>query len=356
MREKPAAAAPAAPASVPLRILVVAACPFPAGRGSQLLVERTTRALIGRGHRVEVVAHRFGESGRTAPFRVHRAGLPRLGRPIASRPDPYRVVDDALLLAVSLRHRPDVILGHNVEGGLVAGVAGRALGAPAVYFRHSAFGEELAYRGALPWMGRAIGRNAERVAMRLCGHTLQLGSHALPSRARAWVLPPPADPDEARVEPADGRTLYYEGNRDPYQNPRWLEVALEAARGVVPGARLIVGRGPADRPRQADLALVPRSLPGGFPMKLLAYQVAGIPAVCVASAAPGLRDGEDAFVVPGRGSPQAFARRVAEAMGDAPGRARLRERARTRALARNDPAEIGRRLEAVLVRVSMAAR
>jgi glycosyltransferase involved in cell wall biosynthesis len=85
-------------------------------------------------------------------------------------------------------------------------------------------------------------------------------------------------------------------------------------------------------------------------MKLLAYQVAGIPTVSVESGAPGMVDGEDAFVVPGAGSPQAFARRVLEALQDEPARMRLREHARARALARNDPERVSALLESVLVR------
>ncbi len=86
-------------------------------------------------------------------------------------------------------------------------------------------------------------------------------------------------------------------------------------------------------------------------MKLLAYQLAGIPAVCVESGAPGTIDGEDAFVVPGRGSPEAFAARVTDALADAPARARVRERARERALRRHDPGRVAEMFESVLVGV-----
>ncbi len=89
-------------------------------------------------------------------------------------------------------------------------------------------------------------------------------------------------------------------------------------------------------------------------MKLLAYQLAGIPAVCVESAAPGLVDGEDAFVVPGRGGPGAFARRVAEALADDAARARVRTLAHARALARHAPARVAALFEASLLRARAA--
>jgi glycosyltransferase involved in cell wall biosynthesis len=338
-----------------VRILVIAPCPFPASRGSQLLIERTTAGLIGSGHEVELLAPRFGEAGRGDPFPVLRAGLPRLGRSIASKPDLARVIDDAGLLLKTLRHRPDVLLGHNVEGGLIAGIAARLIRAPAVYVRHSAFGEELGLvtrrTGAT-----GLGARAERLAARLCARVVQLAPHPWRNGATpVEVVPPPADPAERRIEPADGRTLYYEGNLDVYQNPSWLRTALDRARREEAGVRLLLGKGPADRPPRADLALVPRSLPGGFPMKLLAYQTAGVPAVCVESGAPGMEDGLDAFVVRGEGSAERFGRRVVEALGDPEARQLVRVRARERALARNDPALVTRRLEAVLVRTRMAA-
>jgi hypothetical protein len=250
-----------------------------------------------------------------------------------------------------LRHRPAVILGHNVEGGLLAGLASRILRIPVVYLRHSAFAEELVLTTHGAGLAGRLGHWMERAAERLADSIVELAPHTRNGRA---MIPPPADPEEPRVEPGDGRTLYYEGNLDAYQNPSWLHAALEAARSVDPRVRLLVAAGPRERPATADLGLVPRSLPGGFPMKLLAYQVAGVPAVCIESAAPGMRDGEDAFVVPGRGSPEAFARRVQAALGDRQGREHVRENARRRALSRNDPDAVALQLESVLLRALVA--
>jgi glycosyltransferase involved in cell wall biosynthesis len=329
-----------------MRVAVVATCPFPAGRGSPLLVERTCLGLAGRGHDVLLLAPDARESGRPDPLPVRRA---RGGTQLcvdAARPQWARVGSNAALLALALRTRADVVVGHNADGGAIAGLAARARGVPALYVRHSDTGSELApYGRAATLAGRAL----DGAARHLCTRTIELAAIArtLPGLD---ALPPPADPGEAPVEPGDGATLYYEGNRDPYQNLAWLDVALRAAREVRPDARLLLAAGPRERPARADLALLPRSLAGGFPMKLLAYQVAGIPAVCVEASAPGLVDGEDAFVVPGRGSPEAFARRVAEALADHAGRARLRTLARERALSRHAPEHVAALFEASLHR------
>ncbi len=330
-----------------MRIVVVSAAPFPATRGSQLLVERTTLGLLERGHDVEVLAPSFGEEGRTSSAPLRRAGLPRLGRVPDSHPDVLRGIDDGLLLAAASRIEADVFVGHNLEGGLIAGLAARWRGAPAVYVRHTAFADELALVARWGSIARPFVERAERAAERLATRRVELAPHAC---GPAWdVIPPPADPFETRIEPGPGNVLYYEGNLDAYQNPGWLDAALEAARAKDPSVRLVHGRGPNDRPDFADLALAPRSLPGGFPMKLLAYQVAGIPAVCVSSGAPGMVDRTDAFVVPGTGSAEAFAARVVDALADPKGRSQVRERARTRALKRHDPTRVAKMYEEVIL-------
>ncbi len=85
-------------------------------------------------------------------------------------------------------------------------------------------------------------------------------------------------------------------------------------------------------------------------MKLLAYQFAGIPAVCVASGAPGMLDGLDAFVVPGQGSPGAFAAHVVRALKRPTERRALGLRARARACVRNAPDTVARLWEQTLER------
>ena len=335
-----------------MRVLQVAGCPFPAGRGSQLLIARIAQGRIARGHQVETLAPLQRERGRPERVPILRAGwmggpvsIPAGARELDSVPRPGRLLRDAALAASCVRHSPDVIIGHNVEGGWIAGLAGRVRGIPSVYVRHSGFAEELSLYGNFPRAAHRAGCLLERGARRLAGLTVSLSP-----LAGAEAIPAPGDPAEAAIAPADGCTLYYEGNADRYQNPEWLACALAAARRAEPGVRLLRAHGPGARPAAADLALVPRSLPGGFPMKLLAYQFAGIPAVCVASGAPGMLDGLDAFVVPGQGSPGAFAAHVVRALKRPTERRALGLRARARACVRNAPDTVARLWEQTLER------
>ena len=56
----------------PLRIAMIAACPFPWPRGTPIRIHRIAEAVAGRGHAVHVVTYHLGEELADAPFVVHR--------------------------------------------------------------------------------------------------------------------------------------------------------------------------------------------------------------------------------------------------------------------------------------------
>jgi 1,2-diacylglycerol 3-alpha-glucosyltransferase len=106
-----------------MRVALVIAGPYPALRGSQVLVSHLARGLGARGHDVRVVT--YGE---------------RRGQRPGARPT--RVLLDAVLVArlwrVARRARVDVIHAHNYEAAIAGLLVGRALGRPLVYHGHSA--------------------------------------------------------------------------------------------------------------------------------------------------------------------------------------------------------------------------
>src|ERR1700676_2772363 len=55
-----------------LRIALIAACPFPAPRGTPVRIERMAEALAARGHWVDVVTYHLGADCAGRPFTVHR--------------------------------------------------------------------------------------------------------------------------------------------------------------------------------------------------------------------------------------------------------------------------------------------
>ena len=86
--------------------------------------------------------------------------------------------------------------------------------------------------------------------------------------------------------------------------------------------------------QECDVAVLPRRVCRGFPIKLLNYMALGLPVVACEGSAKLLRDGEDGLVVPFE--PSAFAAAMLELVSD-PNRAfRMGARARSATLREQD--------------------
>lgn len=332
-----------------MRIVVLLASPYPAPRGSQLLVQHTEHGLRRRGHEVTVVSYGSWLRDRTG---LHPA------RPFLD------LVTLARVLAVVRRTRADVLHAHNYEAGAIGVVAARLTGVPLVYHGHSHMEEELssyassrAVRRLLAqvgaWLDRTIPRRADHCLAVTAPLAEALRGHGV---RRVTVLAPVADPaDAAALGPPDPEapapTIGYAGNLDGYQNLTLLLAAFREVRKEFPEARLLVVThvpGPApgglDAPGvevlrarsvaegwraigRAWVAVVPRTDPTGHPMKVLNYMAAGKAIVTTASAAHGLTHDVDAVIVPGAG-PEAFASAITGLLRDPERRARLGRAAR----------------------------
>src|SRR5207249_1670077 len=117
--------------------------PYPALRGSQVLVGQLARGLAARGHDVHLVT--WGEVAADRPG-----------------PRPARIVRDVALLVRLARgvrrHRIDVIHAHNYEAAVAGLVVARATGRPLVYHGHSALADELPLYFTHPLGRRLAGR------------------------------------------------------------------------------------------------------------------------------------------------------------------------------------------------------
>lgn len=338
-----------------MRIALVVAGPWPAMRGSQVLVAHLAAGLRDRGHVVDVVAW-----GR------------RLGRR-AGGLRPVRVLLDAWLVVRLLRHvrraGVDVVHAHNYEGALAALLVRAITGRPVVYHGHSAMAAELptyaSSRVARRVLGR-IGRALDRAVPRRADYCVAVTPELQRTLARGGVGPsalaciaPVGAPSE--LVPVDaaghaaatggGLLVCYAGNLDGYQNLGFLLHVFARVRAAVPDARLeLVTHADAQahaarlaaaglgagveiavvrsydevrrRLARAAVAVSPRAERTGFPMKLLNYMAAGKAIVACAGSAKGVRDGETARVVPD-GDGAAFAEAVVALLRDPAERARL---------------------------------
>jgi glycosyltransferase involved in cell wall biosynthesis len=326
------------------RIVMVAACPFPFPQGSQVLISQLSETLHGRGHHIDLVTYHWGTGEDPPGLPIRRVpGLPGMG-PIMAGPSWRKPVLDMMLAERLVRtvrvQNADLIHTHNVEGLLAALITRRLTGVPVVYHVHNAMGPELHtyFSSRLGrWAGGVAGRWADVHLPRRADYCILLTGHAqgyFRKRGveRMAVVPPGIDFQSGqgasiRKTLGSGPLVIYSGNLDRYQD---LDLLLDGFRLTLrsrPDALLVVstnarpdkvrahamekGIGPSTRFVQAgnfdqvrnllaaaDVAVCPRQVCLGFPIKILNYMAAGKAIVASEGSARGLRHGENGWVVP----------------------------------------------------------
>ena len=363
-----------------MRVALVVAGPYPALRGSQVLVGHLAHGLGERGHAVRLVTY---------------------GDRLAERPGLHaaRVAFDALLTLrlwrVVRREGIDVIHAHNYEAAIAGLIVARATGRPLVYHGHCALAEELptyverrSLHRLVARFGRFLDDNLPRRADFCIAVTDELGCVLRRSgvtEAALACIPPASAPHELppgpmTVGPTEAAGLVcYAGNLDGYQNLGFLLESFRRVRAAEPAARLVlvtheggrvearrlaasgldagvevVGVRSYDEVRRlldaADVAVSPRTERCGFPMKLLNYMAAGKAIVAASGSAKGLCDGVTGRIVPD-GDTKAFAGAIVDLLRDGDARRRLGTAARA---AVEDPAaweQVLDRIEGIYRRV-----
>jgi protein involved in polysaccharide export with SLBB domain/glycosyltransferase involved in cell wall biosynthesis len=388
--------------SVPTRyrIAVVAACPFPSLRGSQVLVRETAEQLAQAGHTVHVVTYPTAQHlTPVARIAIHRvAKLPGLwtARPFGWQ----KVILDVLLAWVLWRvvrqQRIDVIHAHNLEAPLIAFLVRWLTGVPVVYHAHNALADELpCYVGqALRRLARAVGAGLDRRLAGAADHTIALSdrlaaylavrggagrvSAIAPAAARLAVAEAAARRERAPV-------IMYGGNLDPYQNLDCLLHGFARLRAVEPQARLVLVTHATAHPKTearaarlagqpgvavqvvnsfaaamralsgADVLVCPRASWSGFPIKVLNYMVLGRPIVHARASAHALEDGVTG-VLYDDGDAGALAKALLRVVRDPALAAQLGRQARSVARERFATARALTRLAAVYEHVIDGAR
>ncbi|MDF1565087.1 MAG: glycosyltransferase family 4 protein [Deltaproteobacteria bacterium] len=378
------------------RVGHVLASPFPALRGTQGYLFELMRAQAALGHEVHLFCYAGRLDGEVPPrVTLHRSPpLPGVPSALRSSPGLARPVNDLALLGRLLSdpatRRMEVLHGHNHEGGLAALLAGRALGIPVVHQVHGNLEAELeSWAGA--GRARLLGPLAPLAGL-LFDRRLPAASDAC-LRLRApedradfvgEVLPPGISPAAEQAPGLDraalarslgaGPWVAYAGNLDPYQDLPRLFATVRWLGEERPGLRLlIVSHDPPEARERvvqegglkegavrvveapdaaaaarwivaAGLLLVPRTEPGGLPLKILNAIGLGVPVVTTLAAAAGL--GEEAGVVAGGASPEALAEAVLGVIED-PGRRQALQEAAERFTRANTWENVARACETV---------
>lgn len=326
------------------RVAVVAACPFPSLRGSQVLVRELAAGLAQGGHTVHVVTYPTAQH--LAPierFAIHRVRkLPGLW---TAHPFGWQKIILDLMLAWTLlrvvrTHRIDVIHAHNVEAPLVAFLVRWFTGVPVVYHAHNALADELPCyfrRASARRLARRAGAALDRALARRADAVIALSDRLaayLAVRGAAGkisIVPPAAPRLVAPNEPRQPRNaaplVMYGGNLDPYQDLGCLMEAFLRLRAAEPQARLVLVTHRGAHPRtarraarlsrqpgvaveempsfaagvrrlaQADVLVCPRGSWSGFPIKVLNYMALGRPIVHARASAHAIEDGVTGLVV-----------------------------------------------------------
>ena len=388
----------------PLRVAVVAACPFPWARGTPIRIRRLTEGLAARGHEVHVATYHLGDAVDLGNVRVHRIPPPRSYTRVAPGPSPRKllVVDRLLarLLKRLLAQRAfDVIHAHHIEGLMVALLARSESQVPIVFDAHTALESELPYYGpavAGPLMAR-IGWAFDRFLPAWADHTTTVTTELRSRLLAAARLDPArvtvvgngvefgifADAARRAAGRPPGKTLIFTGNLAAYQGVDSMLTAFALVRNRHPDARLrIVSEASFDpfeslagalgirdavevstakfaavpgHLANADIALNPRLDMPGIPQKTLNYMAMGLPIVSFAGSARHLVDGETALLA-ADGDVPSFAAAIGRLLRDRVLAKRLGERARKAVLEKNDWKQSSAALEQILRHVIAAPR
>mgnify|MGYP005853689885 FL=1 len=387
-----------------MRIAVVAPCPFPALRGSQVLIRQLAEALAERGHEVHVACYAESNGTPEVPgVHIHRAGWALRSFKAWLPWIVWKGLNDVALawqLRRLLRQKPpDVIHAHNYEGPLVAWLAQWRQRTPVIYHAHNVLSDELpsyartawgkGLRGVFgAWLDRQIPRRAQlgvalsmaqAAYLRMCG----VGESCL------RVCPPPRP--RAAIGRGEGRmglqhashwVVGYAGNFDAYQDlavlaqaidllreegrePTLLlvtherrgkrELPLEMRRLVAAGAaRIVWAAGIAEAMEvmgRAHVLVCPRSSWSGFPIKLVNYAALGSPILLSESVARSIRWPEPASVFPDR-NPVALAALLRQLERDPALRRKLRDASRRFWWSLPDRSQVGEWLERAMVAVA----
>jgi glycosyltransferase involved in cell wall biosynthesis len=326
------------------RVAMVAACPFPAARGTPARILRLSEALARRGHDVDVITYHLGSKTGPLDFRIFRIANVKTYQKESAGPSWQKLlVLDPLLavkcLQVVRQQDYDVIHAHHAEGLLAAWPAARALGLPLIFDAHTLLATELPfYRMGLTRRTLSrVGQSLDARLPRLSRHVIAVSERIRVELVERWGVDPckvslvPNGVEDAMfpavaVCPTAEPTLVYAGNMASYQGIDLMLAGFAVAAREFPGLRMKILTSESFGPyediarslgirdsldvRQCSLeqlpmelaaahaAVNPRTACDGLPQKLLNYMAAACPIVSFAGSARHLVQGENALIVP----------------------------------------------------------
>lgn len=336
----------------PLKVVMVAACPFPSPRGTPIRILRMAEALCERGHEVHIVTYHLGGGEVNPSLKMHRT-IP-LGWYRDESPGPtwtkLFLMDPLLVMKLRgllTRFDPDVVHAHHYEGLIVAKMALGLRKIPLIYDAHTMLDTELPLYGFVgsAWLSRKIGAFIDRRLPPMADHVVAVTETIRDRFVKSGIIPPGvitvvtngvepemfSDPEAVEgTSIGTGRNVIFTGNVAAYQG---LDLLLKAFRKVIDrstDSRLVIATDkefsafePIEKQAydlgvrenvdfiatngmkhlrellsRADVAVNPRTKCDGIPQKLLNYMAAGKAVVSFEGSAPIIRNGVTGITVP----------------------------------------------------------
>ena len=384
-------------------IAMVAACPFPANRGSAASIREMSDTLSQMGHTVHIVTYPTGQEDIVVRHaKVHRTGPFRPETNAKVGPSPEKFLRDLALLRllrrVIQRERIDIIHAHNYEGALIGVMAKWITGRPLLYNAVNLMSDELAGYGFIrpTWLAHAIAHGLDWFVPIFPDHITAVSpelkqwfvGHGTAERkvdmVPAGIVPEMfdnADPEKfRRRHRINGRAIVmYTGVLNAFQRIDHMLRAFAVVSKQLPDALLMMVSPLVSESHQREhkkladqlgisdaiMWIAPHSLDDlpnylalasvtvisrpecpGHPVKLLNYMLAGKPIVCFEGAAKGLRHLHDAFIVPNHDC-EAFGKGIITLLKDRALAAKLGANARTTVLANFDWRQICLKIECI---------
>lgn len=344
-------------ATRPLKVAVVAACPFPYPRGTPARVFRIAEALSRRGHELHVITYHLGDGRTDLPMTVHRIPNVKTYRKLSPGPTYQKLLVVDFLLAMKLkqvlREYPiDLIHAHHFEGLIVSASVRTRKKHPLIFDAHTLLASELPYYGLglSTRVKRMIGQRLDRHIPKWSDHVIAVTNRIKNKLVHDGGLAPEdvtvisdgVEPEiffergqgEPGCHPKSYGRLIFTGNLSSYQG---IDLLLRAFGEIVAKrheVRLLIVSDSSFDPYEpmarelgiresidvetsrfedlpqhlanADIAVNPRTECDGIPLKLLNYMAAGKPIVSFEGSAEIIENGRTGWVVE-NGDTSAFA-------------------------------------------------
>ncbi len=339
-----------------MRILMVAACPFPANRGTPSRILRMSESLSSRGHQVHIVSYHIKDSSIAVNEDVDVHRIKPFFKYTKMEPGPSfkKPLLDILLaikvIKVSKKYNIDVIHAHHIEGLVSSILASRILNLPLIYDAHVYVTNELEILGVFSntslsrkiilWFEKLFVNRASAIVTVSKELADILNSFGYPDD-KIWIIPTGTNLEHFKnktnsecknlIKESFGlsdkeKIIMYTGTLTPYQGLEYLINSMEILVKKIPSARLvIVGNGDINKYRKlvdeknisdsviftgekpfkeipsllsiADIAVSPRVEASGIPQKLTNYMAAGVPIVAFKGSAKILKDKKTGYIV-----------------------------------------------------------